>query len=79
MSSPQIASFPHLIFDRISGGRGCVCATGHCFDAFFRSELTEGILQELHLSVSFDGRSITYGIGELDALVPAYGASILAF
>jgi hypothetical protein len=29
--------------------------------------------------VSFDGRSITYGIGELDALVPAYGASILAF
>jgi UvrD-like helicase C-terminal domain/L,D-transpeptidase catalytic domain len=26
--------------------------------------------------VSFDGRSITYGIGELDALVPAYGASI---
>ena len=35
-------SFLHLIFDRIGGdGRGSVCATRHCFDAFFRSELTE--------------------------------------
>ena len=28
------------------------------------------------LSASFDGRSVTYGFGELDALVPAYAASI---
>ena len=35
-------SFLHLIFDRIGRGRGSVCATGHCFDAIFRSELTEG-------------------------------------
>jgi hypothetical protein len=34
-------NFVHLIFDRIGGGRGSVCATGHCFDAIFRSELTE--------------------------------------
>jgi exodeoxyribonuclease V alpha subunit len=33
----------------------------------------------LQLSVSFDGRSVTYGFGELDTLVPTYGASILAF
>ena len=26
--------------------------------------------------VSFDGRSITYGFGELDMLVPAYAATI---
>ena len=39
-SPPQIARA--LIFDRIGGGRGSVCATGHCFDAIFRSELTEG-------------------------------------
>jgi hypothetical protein len=25
-----------------AAGRGSVCATGHCFDAIFRSELTEG-------------------------------------
>ena len=31
---------------------------------------------EGELSVSFDGRSVTYGFGELDALVPAYAASI---
>jgi hypothetical protein len=35
-------SFLHLIFDRIGGGRGSVCATGHCLTAIFRSELTEG-------------------------------------
>jgi hypothetical protein len=35
-------SFLHLSFDRIGGGRGSVCATGHCFGAIFRSELTEG-------------------------------------
>jgi hypothetical protein len=59
-----------LIFDRI--GRGSVCATGHCFDAFFRSELTEGHTPGITaISVSFDGRSVTYGFGELDALVPA--------
>jgi hypothetical protein len=42
--SPQqnCDSFLHLIFDRIGGGRGSVRATGHCFDAIFRSELTEG-------------------------------------
>ena len=28
------------------------------------------------LTVSFDGRSVTYGFGELDALVPAYAATI---
>jgi len=28
------------------------------------------------LTASFDGRSVTYGFGELDALVPAYAASI---
>ena len=27
--------------------------------------------------VSFDGRSVTYGLGELDMLVPAYAATIL--
>jgi exodeoxyribonuclease V alpha subunit len=28
------------------------------------------------LTVSFDGHSVTYGLGELDALMPAYAASI---
>jgi exodeoxyribonuclease V alpha subunit len=28
------------------------------------------------LNVSFDGRSVTYGFGELDTLVPAYAATI---
>jgi exodeoxyribonuclease V alpha subunit len=28
------------------------------------------------LTASFDGRSVTYGFGELDALVPAYAATI---
>jgi exodeoxyribonuclease V alpha subunit len=28
------------------------------------------------LAVSFDGRSVTYGFGELDTLVPAYAATI---
>ena len=28
------------------------------------------------LSVSFDGRAVIYGIGELDTLVPAYAATI---
>ena len=32
--------------------------------------------EEGELSVSFDGRLVTYGFGELDALVPAYAASI---
>jgi exodeoxyribonuclease V alpha subunit len=32
--------------------------------------------EEGELSVSFDGRSVTYGFGELDTLVPAYAASI---
>jgi len=32
--------------------------------------------EEAELSVSFDGRLVTYGFGELDALVPAYAASI---
>src|SRR5437660_10339537 len=32
--------------------------------------------EEGELSVSFDGRSVTYGFGDLDTLVPAYAASI---
>ena len=32
--------------------------------------------EEGELTVTFDGRSIIYGFGELDALVPAYAASI---
>ena len=32
--------------------------------------------EEGELTSSFDGRSVTYGFGELDALVPAYAASI---
>jgi exodeoxyribonuclease V alpha subunit len=32
--------------------------------------------EEGELTVSFDGRSVAYGFGELDALVPAYAASI---
>src|SRR5580704_8561573 len=43
MSPPaNCESFRRLIFDRIGRGRGSVCATGHRFDAFFRSKLTEG-------------------------------------
>ena len=33
-------------------------------------------LNEGNLTAGFDGRSVTYGFGELDALVPAYAASI---
>jgi exodeoxyribonuclease V alpha subunit len=37
----------------------------------------EGVdLDDGELTASFDGRSITYGFGELDALVPAYAATI---
>jgi exodeoxyribonuclease V alpha subunit len=32
--------------------------------------------EEGKLTASIDGRSVTYGFGELDALVPAYAASI---
>ena len=32
--------------------------------------------EEGELTASFDGRSVTYSFGELDALVPAYAASI---
>jgi exodeoxyribonuclease V alpha subunit len=32
--------------------------------------------EEGELTASFDGRSVSYGFGELDALVPAYAASI---
>jgi hypothetical protein len=32
--------------------------------------------EEGNLTASFDGRSVTYGFGELDALVPAYATSI---
>jgi exodeoxyribonuclease V alpha subunit len=32
--------------------------------------------EEGELTASFDGRSVTYGFGELDALMPAYAASI---
>jgi ATP-dependent exoDNAse (exonuclease V) alpha subunit len=53
-----------------------------------RERLRQGGLQRRHwvcndvepvegeLTTSFDGRSVTYGFGELDALVPAYAASI---
>jgi exodeoxyribonuclease V alpha subunit len=33
-------------------------------------------LDDGELTASFDGRSVTYGFGELDALVPAYAATI---
>src|SRR5262245_32384966 len=33
-------------------------------------------LDEGELTASFDGRSVTYGFGELDTLVPAYAATI---
>ena len=33
-------------------------------------------LDDGELTVSFDGRSVTYGFGELDTLVPAYAATI---
>jgi exodeoxyribonuclease V alpha subunit len=33
-------------------------------------------LDEGELAASFDGRSVTYGFGELDTLVPAYAATI---
>jgi exodeoxyribonuclease V alpha subunit len=32
-------------------------------------------LDDGELTASFDGRSVTYGFGELDALVPAYAAT----
>ena len=32
--------------------------------------------EEGKLTASIDGRLVTYGFGELDALVPAYAASI---
>jgi exodeoxyribonuclease V alpha subunit len=32
--------------------------------------------EEGELTASFDGRSVSYGFGELDSLVPAYAASI---
>jgi exodeoxyribonuclease V alpha subunit len=31
---------------------------------------------EGELTASFDGRSVTYGLGELDTLVPIYAANI---
>jgi exodeoxyribonuclease V alpha subunit len=33
-------------------------------------------LETGELTVSFDGRAVTYGFGELDVLVPAYAATI---
>jgi exodeoxyribonuclease V alpha subunit len=33
-------------------------------------------LDDGELTAGFDGRSVTYGFGELDALVPAYAATI---
>jgi exodeoxyribonuclease V alpha subunit len=38
--------------------------------------VTDVETEEGELTASFDGRSVTYGFGELDALVPAYAASI---
>jgi hypothetical protein len=72
-------SFLHLIFDRIGGGRESVCATGHCFDAFFRSELTEGHTPGVTANCQLRRALGHLCFGELDTLVPAYGASILAF
>ena len=57
-------SFLHLIFDRIGGGRGSVCATGHRFDAIFRSEITEGVAcQALQPSALPECRMINAGWG----------------
>ncbi|MET0598740.1 MAG: ATP-binding domain-containing protein, partial [Mesorhizobium sp.] len=37
----------------------------------------EGVdIDEGELTTSFDGRTVTYGLGELDTLVPAYAATI---
>ena len=37
----------------------------------------EGVdIDEGELTASFDGRTVTYGFGELDTLVPAYAATI---
>ena len=38
--------------------------------------VTEVEPEEGELTASFDGRSVTYGFGELDTLVPAYAVSI---
>ena len=56
----------------------------HCWEQNFRRSPLFGDIgfvadvepEEGELSVSFDGRSVTYGFGELDTLVPAYAASI---
>src|SRR6202040_1206866 len=41
-----------------------------------RGSMTDVKPEEGELTASFDGRPVTYGFGELDALVPAYAASI---
>ena len=38
--------------------------------------VTEVEFEEGELTANFDGRSVTYGFGELDTLVPAYAATI---
>ena len=40
--TPRKIAKASCTFEHIGRGRGSVCATGHCFDAIFRSELTEG-------------------------------------
>ena len=55
-------SFLHLIFEHIGGAPGSVCATGHCYDAIFRSELTEGrARQALQPSALSECRKINPG------------------
>ena len=38
--------------------------------------VTDVASEEGELTASFDGRTVTYGFGELDTLVPAYAATI---
>jgi exodeoxyribonuclease V alpha subunit len=46
------------------------------FNLAIDSSCTVAILLRKRMVVSFDGRSVTYGCGELDVLVPAYAATI---
>lgn len=46
------------------------------FNLAIDSSCTVAILLRWRIVVSFDGRSVTYGFGELDMLVPAYAATI---
>ena len=45
-------------------------------DVRFHDYIDSLDLVDGELSVSFDGRTVIYGVGELDTLVPAYAATI---